>query len=342
MNVPHAAPQDAQCAVHLGRPARFACARCGNFMCDECSLGGSEAQCPACRQKLVSDFPFSRTDYDFGRVWDYAFEAFKREWLMLSLAALIFFAVAMVGGLIAGVIQQVGMAIVGVSQPNFGRGDFDGSQLIPFIVVYGVSQLIGTVINVVVQGVFLMGLVRLCLDVLAGQKANLERLFSQLKRLPDYIIQQLVLIFVIGVPVALITLALLGVGFFVLVGGSMESLRHFRPDDLFTGKMTVLFVLTFFWAIFLGIMALPLMFAPMELVFGGAGGFESIRRAWTLGTGHRGMTFVVALVGGLVLIAGFFACCVGVLPAFALYYLLLITLFLALRKGSELPPPVEG
>ncbi len=342
MTVPQSAPRDAQCAVHLGRPARFSCARCGNFMCDECSLGGSEAQCPTCRQKLAHELPFSRTDYDFGRVWDYAFEAFKREWLMLSLAALIFFMVSMVGGFISNIIQEIGMRVAGVSQPDFASGDFSFDRLIPFFAVAFVGQLVGMAINVVVQGIFLMGFMRLGFDVLVGRKANLERLFSQLKRLPDYIVQQVTLMLVFGLPVLVSMLLLFGAGFFLVTGGSMESVKHLRPDDFFSAKVLLVAVVTLVWIVVLAALALPLMFAPMELVFGGSGGFESIKRAWALGSGHRLMSFLAALAGTLVIIIGFFACCVGVVPAFALYYLLVMTLYLALRKGSDLPPPIES
>ncbi len=39
---------DARCAVHPDRSAGETCARCGNFMCVECSGGRTAGQCAAC------------------------------------------------------------------------------------------------------------------------------------------------------------------------------------------------------------------------------------------------------------------------------------------------------
>ncbi|MHB8875333.1 MAG: hypothetical protein ACYC8T_16735, partial [Myxococcaceae bacterium] len=57
LNVP--APQGAppavagaRCALHPERTASGTCPRCGNFACDECSLGGTTL-CPACRAQVA-------------------------------------------------------------------------------------------------------------------------------------------------------------------------------------------------------------------------------------------------------------------------------------------------
>lgn len=336
------APQGAQCAAHPDRAARFACSRCGNFMCDECSLGGSETQCPACRAKTGGDFPLSRNDYDFGRVWDYAFEAWKREWVMLSVCAVLLMMVGMVGGVIASIFQNIGMAASGVKQPAPGSQP-DLSSLVPLLGWAVFGQIIGTVINVVVQGVVQMGLLRICIDVLHGQKANLEKLFSQLKRLPDYIVSQLIVFAVVGIPS--IVLLLVPVGIILLLAGatSYDAFKHLEPERLFTPITAGIGVLSFFtWFVFLVYVSLPLQFVAPEIVYGGASGVEAVKRAWALGNGVRLSIFAVGFVAGLVAFVGLLACCVGILPAMGLAQLLSLTLFLAVRKGSGLPPPVEG
>src|ERR1700737_530025 len=86
----------AQCAIHPGQLARGTCDRCGNFMCGECSQGGQSLLCPKCRQLAgASPFPFTRTDYDFGRLWDYGWNVFRNDWLMLSGCVLMVFGVVL-------------------------------------------------------------------------------------------------------------------------------------------------------------------------------------------------------------------------------------------------------
>ena len=51
--------------------------------------------------------------------------------------------------------------------------------------------------------------------------------------------------------------------------------------------------------------------------------------------------FGYSFVAGLVILAGMLACCVGLLVALPVAYMLLLALFLALRQSSTLPPPVH-
>src|SRR5688572_28274214 len=87
-------PAGARCAVHTVSEALAVCTRCGNYMCGACSLSGRSAQCDTCRERAGgSAFPFSRERWQFAELFDYCWARFKAEWLTLSLAALIFFAV---------------------------------------------------------------------------------------------------------------------------------------------------------------------------------------------------------------------------------------------------------
>src|SRR5437867_4209924 len=47
---PGSGDQSPRCARHVDRSAPSTSARCGNFMCDECSLSGQSPTCPACRE----------------------------------------------------------------------------------------------------------------------------------------------------------------------------------------------------------------------------------------------------------------------------------------------------
>lgn len=95
---------------------------------------------------------------------------------------------------------------------------------------------------------------------------------------------------------------------------------------------------------------LPLTFAPWELVYGDTDPLEALRRAWRLGDGFRvetfGYSFVAALAMFGLTLAGFLALCVGAVVAFpiaiALQHLVIGSLYLSLRSGSELPLPPEA
>ncbi len=87
---------------------------------------------------------------------------------------------------------------------------------------------------------------------------------------------------------------------------------------------------------------LPITFIPMEIVYGNAGAWESIRRSFSLANGFRLSLFGYGFIGVLILMVGMMACCVCILPALALFQLLLGALYLSVRNGSGLPPPVES
>lgn len=330
MQSPGFAPAGAQCAIHTDRSAQYTCARCGNFMCNECGLGGANAQCPRCLELAgATSFPFSREDYDFSRVWDFSFDLWKREWLMLSVGALIFFGASMVGGM----VSQIAQSAAGLA----GRKDTTG-----IIAAALVGNLCAQAFNVVVQGAVQLGYFRMVIDVLHGRKADVGRMFTQLNKLPRYLLQVLIIAGIVVVPAVLYLGALFGIGAAVsgvsLSGGPERIFRHMfdspAPIFVFTGGMLLLLPVIIY-------VSLGLQLAAMELVYGDCGPWEAIKRSWSLANGHRFPIFGYGFVGALVVLVGLFACCVGVLPAFGLQQLLILSLFLALRSGSGLPPPPE-
>src|SRR4051812_16641790 len=104
----------AQCAVHPQVVALGTCGRCGNFMCDECSLSGSELNCAKCRALIgAGPFPFARDDHAFGKIWEFSYDAFKREWLMMSVAVLIIGGAVFAVSMVVQLFQSIGTAVVG-------------------------------------------------------------------------------------------------------------------------------------------------------------------------------------------------------------------------------------
>ncbi|HEX4621104.1 MAG TPA: B-box zinc finger protein, partial [Myxococcaceae bacterium] len=194
----------ARCAIHGDVAATLICDRCGNFMCSECSLGGTRSICPSCAALVgTGAFPFTRDNWEFGKVWDFAWSAFKREWLMLSVAVLISI---LIPGMIVAVANGIQSVVTSASKS---------------IAAAAIGTLVSQLITTLVQALFEMGLVRICLDVLAGQKADIGRLFSQFSKAGVMIVQKLLLFAIFLVPLTGYFAVLTGVAV-AMSGGSID------------------------------------------------------------------------------------------------------------------------
>ncbi|MCA2977069.1 MAG: hypothetical protein INH41_19285 [Myxococcaceae bacterium] len=335
---PQPAPTGAHCAVHQEQLADGVCPRCGNFLCALCTEGGASSLCPACRQAM-GNFPFSRGDFDFSRVWGFAFERWRGELTTFGVCAFIFLLLGGVGSIVSNVITQPAAILL---QKAGGSG-----SVATGVAVLVIGMMVGVLVNVVVQGIGQMGLMRVAIDVLHGRKPDINRMFSQTRKLKRYVGLQLAIFFGLAVPVVLILGAALGVGF--LAAGA--SLSGSGVERAFSNPVTILALVAAFLVITVGAIyvMLPLTFAPWELVYGDTDPLEALRRAWRLGDGFRAETFGYALVVGLaavgIMLAGLLAFCVGVvvaLPiAIALQHAVMGGLYLSLRNGSDLPVPPE-
>jgi len=315
----------AQCATHAGVRAADICERCGNFMCAECSSGGAEKRCPACRaHDAGARFTLSRNDWDLGRLWGAAVAAFQREWLMLTAAALMFFLAQLVANMIAGLVQA-------------GADEFKSTPLT--MAALALSPLLGIIFSGVVE----LGVYRITLDVLGGRKADLGRVFSQLPRLGTFLLQRLMVFAIVLAP--LLAAAAVGVG--AIWGFIGHAPAH--PEEALdwvsdggpggTPLVVVMLVTVFVMVVVLAYLSLPFSMATAELALDpDVGAWESIQRAYVLARGQRWVILGVGILFALMMVGGLFLCCVGVVPAFALGEVLLVGLFLALRNGSSLPP----
>ncbi|MDX2011827.1 MAG: hypothetical protein SFW67_16660 [Myxococcaceae bacterium] len=339
MQSPQAAPTGARCAIHQERLADGVCPRCGNFTCIDCMEGGAASLCPACRQSMGT-FPFSRGDFDFSRVWNYAFEKWRGDLTTLGVCAFIFMMLGGVGSIVSNVFTQPAMMML----QKAGAKD----NVVTAIALVVVGTVVGMIINVVVQGIGQMGLMRVAIDVLHGRKTDINRMFSQVKKLKNYVGLQLALIFGIGVPVVVVLGGAVGIGF-VVSGASFTSRG---VEQAFSNPITFLLLAGAFLVVTVGLIyvTLPLTFAPWELVYGDTDPLEALRRAWRLGDGFRAETFGYAFVTGLAtigfMLAGVLALCVGLVVAIpialALQHMVIGGLYLSLRSGSDLPLPPEA
>ncbi|MBI5543367.1 MAG: hypothetical protein HY901_05730 [Deltaproteobacteria bacterium] len=285
----------ASCAVHAGQVASGVCSRCGSFVCEQCTGGGGN-QCAACRERTgASAFPLGRSNWSFSGVMSYAWEAFQREWLMLSVSALVL------------LVISAGLGIVG----ELANG------------ASGKNPVLGLVVSVVtnvVNGLLGMGMIRVVLDVYEGRSADVGRLFSQFGKIGKYIVFGLYLGAVIGLPCA----AYAGV-----VAGIIHLTVGFEASSALTiGALAALPAIPVLIYVTLG-----LVFAQMELVRDDSvGPVDAVRNSWQLARGVRVEIFGVSLVSGLIVLAGLIALCVGIIPAIALAQLVMVGMYLALRN----------
>ena len=306
-------------------------------MCYECSLGGEQGLCPSCRALAEPGaFPFKRSDFSFGELFSYVLEAFKREWLMLSLAVLVFFAVVFAVAIVSNLVTQV---LVGVT--SFAVDAKSHAAVLPVLAVTLIGTVVGMVIQMVAQGFVMLGLYRMLIDVLDGRKADLARMFSQVRKLGRYVVLNLILMVITYLPV----LAVLGVAFGGVLLSSGLHLADFQVDQLeqllgaraigLVGLAALVVLLYAIWMFPLWLFGVP------ELVVSEASALEALQRAWQMASGLRLTAFGYSFMAGLVMLVGVILCCVGALPAMAIAYLLNLALFLAARNDPDFSFPAR-
>lgn len=302
------------CAIHRSAPATRTCTRCGNFMCFDCASQGDP--CPTCvqLQGQSSSFPFDRNHQE--GLLGYAWNAFTRDWGMLSLCAFLVMVISMGAGLIGNILA----AVLGAAMDAAGDRGSAGA-----LVAMVVGQVLGQFLSTVVSGVLSLGFARVAWSALNGGGVDIGTLFSQIHKAGRYLLQVLLLVLVIGVPLA-------------VVGGGVAAAVIFGVSDDDTRLLiaaigaAVLFIPLIF-------VLMPLYFAPVELAMNdGVGVWESIVNAWRIGSGRRLTMFAYGILSFLIILAGLLLCFLPVIPAMALVQLIFVGLYAALRNGSSATP----
>lgn len=295
-------------------------------------MSSAEARCPTCRQLNPIGFPFDGSA-DVTTLASHAFNSFQREAAMCVVATIIFVAFLIGGGVITNLVTTIVSSILGlhVDPVNPLRNLRDSG------INFAVQQAVGTAVNMAVMGITLTGFYRLLIDVLEGKRADISRMFSQVHLLPQYVLLHVILFLFITLP----TWIYLGVTVFLgirMLGADWNHLERLRPQMLVSGEMVGLVLGSSVLYLALAALVLPVsMFATMELIVGRCDAVEAIKRAWDLGNGQRLRTLGYSLLAGVILFLGFFACCVGLLAAVPVCLMLVLSLFLALRRSSSLP-----
>lgn len=256
-------------------------------------------------------FALTREHWTFSALWDHALASFKREWLGLSVAALvlmlILYGASFVGGLLVALV-----------------GELVGSQEgLAISAAVGMGLLM--VVQFMLQGALSLGLMRIALDVLHGERADIGRLFSQLRKAPAYLGAVLGLTLLLLVPVALLG----AVGFVLHSQGVLAEAQLIGAVLLATLLLGVPFVYY----------VLPIYFLAVEFALEDRPQLlQSVRTCYRVAQGSRLAMLGVSLLGGALLMAGMMLCFVGMLPAFGFMNLLMGGLYLALRRSAQLQP----
>ncbi|MGC4121781.1 MAG: zinc ribbon domain-containing protein [Myxococcales bacterium] len=304
------APGQAMCAAHPTSPAFDLCVRCGAFMCPACARGneGGEQLCPACRSRVERpDFPFSRDSWSTGGLIDYCWQAFKRDWLLLSLGSLIYLAATFFMNVVGNGIQVAAKAT---------------GSVLATVAAYGVVMLAGVVLQAGVQ----LGYFRIVGDSLLGLKVDLAGMFTQLSKLGKLIVANLLAWLIIGVPAAV---------YGGLVAGIVYALGGWGSDR----AMLVVAVAVLLAVVPLIYVLLGTFFIQMEVAFSDeVSAVDAVKRSFALVDGQRWPVLFSGFLAVIIALLGFAACCIGFIPTAAVAQVIMVGVYFALRNGSGLPP----
>ena len=292
-------PLAVQCQYHAGQPFTAVCQRCGTYMCAVCTENGRQTQCAACRERTgVGTFPFTRNSYTFSALFDWAWNAYKKNWLIFALALLI-----------AG-IGVFGLSMLGTLL-SIPFADNMGMMIGVRVLTMGPQMLI--------QGIATIGLLRMAIKAVRGEAVELGDLFSGWNRLGAWFVQALV-------PAGIMLPA------FALIGG-LVYLASLVSSGAAIGAGVILGVpalVGLFYVMFGFAFANPEIAAHAEV-----GAIAGLTNSWKITRGHRGMVFIVALTAGALYMAGIMACFIGALFTLGIALCLFASLYVALRNGAE-------
>jgi hypothetical protein len=303
-------PAGARCAHHPERLAERTCARCGNYMCQECSgASSSTGTCLSCasREGASGAFPYSRDNFTFDGLLNLALSRWKQHWLQLALAygAMLF----------CMYVPVVGLTLAAGTMSTFGvqQGDLP----VPAMLTHVLGQLIALVAQLASQLVMF----GYSLDLLENKPAGVARALERLKSLPAALLQ---LLLIYGS-------AALCAGAGYLLYRLLASAASAQIAAIAVGLFALLLVPVVIYIV------TGLVFTLLELAHEPtATVLSALQMSWRLAHGRRwqisGVLFVAGLIGG----AGLLACCVGLLATAPLGTLLYGALFLALKQPT--PP----
>ncbi|MGB5347975.1 MAG: hypothetical protein WBN10_00150 [Polyangiales bacterium] len=212
----------------------------------------------------------------------------------------------------------------------FQKSGADASAM--FVAVDIIVQIALYLVQLVISGVFTLGLWAMAIRGLDGQRTTVGTLFSQLSKVGKYIVQTLA----VFLGAALVILPIVVIVWLVFVGPvDLETPMSEIMDD--AGKpfaLATLLLLPLYVYIVTGI-----AFIQAELAFNDdAGPIEAIVYSWRIARGKRWPIIGVGLLSMLIFGGSAMFCGVGLLVGAPLATLLFAALYLGLRNGADVPP----
>ena len=270
-------------------------------------------------------FSLTRQDVRFGDVLSTATTAWQRDvgtWVLATFLYLLLvialpFVLDVLIGLFAGLL-----------------GGSDASPALEATMI-GVQVGVG-ILQSVIQGVLFMGLVAMATHALAGRAAPIGALFSQIPKTWKYISQVIAIWVPIGGSFALSAILVV-----YLAVGSFDLDMPF--DEVFDKAAPPLGLLILLSAPIYLFIAISIVFAQMELTYNdNAGPVEAVIYSWRIARGRRWLVLGVMTVCALISTASMLLCGIGILFGGPLSTVILVSLYLALRNGADVPSAETG
>ena len=205
------------------------------------------------------------------------------------------------------------------------------SQSSAFSAVNMVMQALMQILQLVLSGIFTLGLWAMAMRGLHGERASVGTLFSQVSKVWKYFAQALAIavgVFMLVAPIVLIiVLAFIG------------PVDRSTPIDEIAQKAGGPFLIAFLIALpaYIYVVA-GLAFMQVELAFNDdAGPIEAIAISWRIARGKRLVIVGVGLLSIFIYLGSLMLCGIGVIFGGPLAMLLFAALYLALRNGADVP-----
>lgn len=206
-----------------------------------------------------------------------------------------------------------------------------GDTSATFAAVDIIVQVALYLIQLVISGVFSLGLWAMAVRGLHGKRTSVGALFSQLSKIGKYIVQTLA----ISAGVVLIILPIVVIVWLVFVGPvdlntPMSEIIDNAGRPFAFASLTLLPLYVY--------IATGIAFMQAELAFNDdAGPIEAIVHSWTIARGKRWRIIGVGLLAILIVSGSAMLCGVGLLFGAPLAFLLFAALYLGLRNGADVP-----
>jgi len=275
------------------------CQRCGSFTCLQCRQLNPQF-CPKCAERRAAFF-FNRDNLHIidllSATWN---NAFKPYWVELSVAA---FLTTLIPSIVSYILQ-IPIFFLGMGDGMMGKGAGAGAAAVTGLAVLTMGfAVVAALVQILLQMSLQRGLVEMAhaawnghrpaFGVLFNFKAGLKVVAaSWLVGLPAVVLIAMLAILMVSV-ITLKSTLILALGVFLIVSVSLALGIWLLP--------TVLLMQPFAENPDIGIM-------------------EGIRLCFERGRGQRLNIFLVALMSGFLILLGFFALCIGVIPAMGLAF----------------------